>query len=168
MRTINSRMQRFVDEYIIDCSIFKAAERSGYKAATARRLMMRPEIHAAIEQARLERSKRTHVDQDRVLLEVARIAFNDPRKAFDKNGKLLTVDKLPDDVAACVSSIKVTDAGDVKEIKFWDKGRQLDLAARHLGMLVERHIHQFDVAGEMSELEKLAKQAAEYARKKAG
>jgi phage terminase small subunit len=93
-----------------------------------------------------ERIRRVEVDQDRILLEIARLALNDPRRAFDTNGALLPIQDWPDEVAAAVSTIKVNEirdpdgnvVGETKEIKFWDKGKQLELAARHLGMLNDK------------------------------
>jgi inorganic pyrophosphatase/exopolyphosphatase len=45
-------------------------------------------------------------------------------------------------MAACISSIKVTELknkegnvyGELKEVKFWDKVKALDLAMKHLGL----------------------------------
>jgi len=79
------------------------------------------------------------------LEEIGRIAFSDPRCAFDQNGNLLDISDWPDDLAAAVSSLKLREnrrddgtVTSVKEIKFWDKGRQLELACRHLGLFNDR------------------------------
>ncbi|MCK5666178.1 MAG: terminase small subunit [Thiotrichaceae bacterium] len=86
------------------------------------------------------------ITQERVLLEIARLAFHDPRKVFDADNNMLSVQDWPDEVAAAISSIKVieTKTGDkdtvsqLKEIKFWDKGKQIELAAKKLGMLTDK------------------------------
>lgn len=143
---LNAKQQAFCDEYIIDFNATQAAIRAGYSEKTSyshgQRLLNDVEIQKEISKKQIERSKRTEITQDRVLLEIARLAFNDPRKAFDDNNALLPVKQWPDEVAAAVSSIKINEIkdsegnhiGETKEIKFWDKGKQIELAGRHLGM----------------------------------
>jgi phage terminase small subunit len=140
------KQSRFVEEYLIDLNATQAAIRAGYSAKTAGvnadKLLKNIKIKESIQALRAERSEKTGIESSRVLLEIARLAFNDPRKAFDDNGALLPIQQWPDEVAAAISSIKVfeeTNAdGEVvgfnKEIKFWDKNKSLDMASRHLGM----------------------------------
>lgn len=147
---LTARQQKFVDEYLVDLNASKAAVRAGYAekyaGANIDKLLKNTEIASEISKKQIERSKRTEITQDRVLLEIARLAFNDPRKAFDDNNALLPVKQWPDEVAAAISSIKtkeITDSegntvGISQEVKFWDKSKNLDLAARHLGMLNDK------------------------------
>lgn len=147
---LTARQQKFVDEYLVDLNASKAAVRAGYAekyaGANIDKLLKNTEIASEISKKQIERSKRTEITQDRVLLEIARLAFNDPRKAFDDNNALLPVKQWPDEVAASISSIKtkeITDSegntvGISQEVKFWDKSKNLDLAARHLGMLNDK------------------------------
>ena len=87
------------------------------------------------------------VDPDRVLQEAARLAFSDIREAFDEKGKLKPISEWSDEFAAAVSSTKSRrvnlDAADghtdlVTELKVWDKPKNLELLAKHLGLLTER------------------------------
>lgn len=87
------------------------------------------------------------VDPDRVLQEAARMAFSDLREAFDENGKLKDTKDWSDELAAAVSSTKSRrvnlDAADgqtdlVTELKVWDKPKNVELLAKHLGLLTER------------------------------
>jgi phage terminase small subunit len=147
---MNAKQTRFVEEYLIDLNATQAAIRAGYSERTAQeqssRLLSNVMIQNEIASRIKDRERRTEVTHDRVLLEIARLAFNDPRKAFDQSGALLPIQEWPDEVAAAISSIKVNELkdfdgtviGETKEIKFWDKGKQLDLAARHLGMLNDK------------------------------
>jgi hypothetical protein len=58
----------------------------------------------------------------------------------------LPIQDWPAEIAAAVASIKVNEIkdaegqliGETKLVRFWDKGRQLELAAKHLGMLQEK------------------------------
>jgi phage terminase small subunit len=87
------------------------------------------------------------VDPDRVLQEAARMAFSDLRQAFDENGKLKATKDWPDDLAAAVASTKTRtvnlDSADGKtdevvELKVWDKPKNVELLAKHLGLLTEK------------------------------
>jgi len=154
---LEKKQQAFCDEYIIDFNATQAAIRAGYSEKTAYSIgsenLTKPEIQEGIQRCMQERSKRTEVTQDRVLLEIARLAFNDPRKAFDEFGNLLPIQEWPDEVAAAISAIKITelktDDGTrsvLKEVKFWDKGKQIELAGKHLGMFTDN----FNINGKIS------------------
>lgn len=82
--TLNPNQARFVAEYIIDLNATQAAIRAGYSERTAKsqgqRLLTNADIQAAVADALEARGKRTMVTQDRVLLEVSRLAFADIRK----------------------------------------------------------------------------------------
>lgn len=146
---LTAKQQRFVDEYLIDLNATQAAIRAGYSEKTANeqasRMLANVNIQQLIQNAINNRSIKTEITQERVLLEIARLAFNDPRKAFDKNGAILPIKEWPDEVAAAVSSIKINETkvdgvvvGETKEIKFWDKGKQIELAGRHLAMFTDK------------------------------
>jgi len=93
------------------------------------------------------------VTQDRVLLELARIAFSDVGAVYDEYGHLLDVNNLPLGTAAAIASWDVfkknptAGRGTVEHIRirFWDKVRALELLAKHLGLLDDR----LDVSGSL-------------------
>ena len=135
----------FVREYLIDLNATQAAIRAGYSQKTANviasELLTKPDIQLAITNAIKERAERTEITQDRVLIEVARLAFLDIRKAFDANGNLKEIHDLDDDTAAAISGIEVLESvsenGSVtklKKIRLSDKRASLELAGRHLQM----------------------------------
>jgi phage terminase small subunit len=74
MQSLNPRQARFVEEYLIDLSATKAAERAGYSAKSAKslgsRLLGRPAIAAAIREAKERRSGVVEVKQEEVLREL--------------------------------------------------------------------------------------------------
>lgn len=149
---LSEKHKAFCKEYLIDLNATQAAIRAGYSPVSANTfgtaLIKQQRIIDHLKELMDERSKRVEIKQDRVIIEIARLAFNDPRKAFDADGNLLPIQAWPDEVAAAIASIKVletkNDEGTVsqtKEIKFWDKSKNLDLAARHLGMLKDKVEH---------------------------
>lgn len=163
-KTLTERQKRFCQEYVKDLNGAQAAIRAGYSKRTAKeqavRLLTNINLQKYIYHLMKKREKRVEITQDRVLLEIARLAFSDPRKAFDGNGNLLPVQEWPDEVAASISSIKIVETKDnngkksyVKEVKFWDKGKQIELAGKHLGMFIERHVHTIKPAIQVDEID---------------
>ena len=79
MAKLTEKQKRFVEEYLIDLNATQAAIRAGYKVDSARDIgcenLTKPNIAEAIEKALAERSRRTGINQDRVVQELARIAF---------------------------------------------------------------------------------------------
>lgn len=79
MAKLTDKQQRFVDEYLIDLNATQAAIRAGYSAKTAdqqgSRMLANVKVQQAIAERMAERSKRTGVNQDRVVLELAKVAF---------------------------------------------------------------------------------------------
>ena len=73
--------KRFVQEYLIDLNATQAAIRAGYSKKTAQeqasRLLSKVKVQADIQKAMKRRSERTGITQDRVLEELALIAFSD-------------------------------------------------------------------------------------------
>ena len=76
---LTEKQQRFVDEYLIDLNATQAAIRAGYSVKTANEQgsqnLAKLSIQQAIAKQMAERSKRTGINQDRVVLELAKIAL---------------------------------------------------------------------------------------------
>ena len=143
---LTPRQQRFAAEYLVDLNATQAARRAGYSERTAhaqgRRLLQEPHVSAWVNQLLDERSTRLEVTADRVVAELAKIAFADPRSLFDADGVLLPIHRVPNEVAQAIATMEVTtDAGGtlkVTKIRFCDKVAALTLLARHLGMLNDK------------------------------
>ncbi len=102
---------------------------------SASRLSRNVKVRARIDELMAERSSRTGVTADRVVRELARIAFLDPTRLANVNSATIKDDATEDDRAA-ISSVKVKSGEDFteREIKFVDKTKALELLGRHLGM----------------------------------
>lgn len=144
-RSLAPKQAKFVDEYLIDLNATQAAIRAGYSEKTARwiggQLLAKTHVREAIERRMKDRQRRTEITQDRVLIEVARLAFLDIRKAFDAEGNLKAIHDLDDDTAAAISGIEVLESVSengsvtrIKKIRLADKRASLELAGRHLQM----------------------------------
>lgn len=140
---LTKKQKLFVEEYLIDLNATQAAIRAGYSPDTAYSIgqenLKKPEIKNAIDKALAERSRRTGINQDRVLMELARIALLNPANVVDFDEATIREDATVDDLAA-VASVKVkrfpTKEGEgiEREIKFYNKNKALDALGRHLGM----------------------------------
>jgi len=144
---LNDRQARFVAEYLVDLNATQAAIRAGYSARTAysagERLLRNVEVAAAIAEAQAARSRRTEVTADRVVLELARVAFGDPRRvmSWGPGGvKLRPSAELADEDAAIVAEVgeTTTKEGGAVRLKAVDKLGALRLLGQHLGMFGER------------------------------
>ena len=141
MPGLNERQKQFCDEYLIDLNATQAAIRAGYSEKTAYRigaeLLHKTSVSEYIEKRRNAQIKRTEITQDRVLVELAKVAFADGTDfatVGKKNRVTLTpTDDLPPDKRAAVASVKKGAKGAV-EVKTYDKVKALELLGRHLGM----------------------------------
>lgn len=141
-RQLSDQRQRFVDEYLIDLNGTQAAIRAGYSPKTAQeqasRLLSNVMVQEAISKAMAARSRRTGVNQDRVVLELAKIAFVKMTDVVDSNGRIR--EDATDDDLSCIESIKFKESdnefgGSVeREVKIGSKLKALELLGKHLGM----------------------------------
>ena len=138
-----SKQDVFVEEYLVDLNATQAAIRAGYSVKTAceqaSRLLSNVKVQNKIAKAMAERSKRTGINQDRVVMELARIAFVNPQNLINPADASVREDASEDDLA-CIQSVKVktsySDKGDMieREVRLNDKMKALELLGKHLGM----------------------------------
>lgn len=113
----------------------------------ASKLFANVNIQARIAELRVERNKRLEISADRVLLELSKLAFYDPRGFFDEDGRLKPLGELDPDQAAVIGGVetfhKVTgDEGDgmcvTTKIKLPEKKGALELIGRNLKMWTDK------------------------------
>jgi phage terminase small subunit len=108
---LTPKQERFVAEYLIDLNATQAAIRTGYSARTAAsqgaRLLKHGGVAQAVQAAQQARAVRTEITQDRVLQELARIAFFDIRRLYRADGSMKDPCELDADTAAALASIEV-------------------------------------------------------------
>jgi phage terminase small subunit len=84
---LTPKQQRFVEEYMVDMNASDAARRAGYSQRTAARIgfenLQKVQIAAAIDAARIDRSKRVGIEADEVLRGLAAIARADARELIE-------------------------------------------------------------------------------------
>ncbi len=145
-RKLTARQQAYAAAYIVSLNATQAAKEAGYSAKTAsqigERLLRNVEVAAEIERLKRERSERTKIDADRVLQELARIAFFDIGKAFTPDGALKPLDEMDEDTRRALAGLEFVSltsdgehVGTLKKVKIADKLGALGKLAQHLGML---------------------------------
>ena len=153
---LTPKQMRFVDEWLIDFNGKQAAIRAGYSAktaeATAARLLRNVKVQAEISRRQKDLQRRTEISQDRVVKELARIAFADASDYAcietymyeNKDGTLSPLQvvspkdtgALSDDQRAAIAGIKQGANG--IEIKLHDKIKALELLGRHICMFNDK------------------------------
>lgn len=141
---MTKKQKRFCEEYLIDLNATQAAIRAGYSPDTAKAIgcenLTKPDIRAHIDRAMAERSRRTGVNADRVIQELAKIAFVNATDVIDPKTATVKENALPEDMAA-IQSVKVKTFGEdglEREIKMADKLKALEMLGRHLGMFKDK------------------------------
>lgn len=158
---LSDRDAIMVDEFLIDLDAKNAAIRAGYSPKTAAKASewirrdnpTKPKLRAEIDRRLAERSRRTGVTADRVLMELAKIAFANMGDIVDLDtGEYLPDAKAADIAAISTVKIRQTPSTTEREIRLADRNKALELLGRHLGMFEK------DTAAEnKSELSKLDK-----------
>ena len=143
---MTDKQKRFVEEYLIDLNATQAAIRAGYSPKTANeqgnRLLTNVSVQTELNKQMAKRSRRTGVTQDRVVRELAKIAFLDMTQVVDDHGRIRD-DATPED-RACIESIKYkSSSGDQgesveREVKVASKLKALELLGKHLGMYSDK------------------------------
>lgn len=160
---MTKKQKRFIEEYLVDLNATQAAIRAGYSPDTAKSIgsenLTKPDIRAHIDKAMAERSKRTGVNADRVVMELAKIAFVNAVDVIDPETATVKADASGDDTAA-IQSVKVKTFGEdglEREVKMADKLKALELLGKHLGMFKDK-VEVLGLEDEKSKLDDLIRQ----------
>ena len=151
MGNLNPKQDRFCSEYLADLNATQAAIRAGYSPRTARSIgaenLTKPDIQMRIATLRQERVDRTRITADRILQELAVIAFanvGDFLRWSDAGIELIPRDKIDIAKLGAVESLTVAQNGNHRGFKLKLKNciHALDLLGRHLGMFTGNPIAQ--------------------------
>lgn len=149
---LSPKQQRFVAEYLKDSNATQAAIRAGYSRKTAKSQGARLLTNVDIAQAVTKRVEQVGITADVVLGELLRIARADIGQAYGKDGRLLALKDMPEDVRRAISGIDVEEifegygderkpVGNLVKLRFWDKPRTLELLGKHLKLFTEKFEH---------------------------
>lgn len=158
---LTAKQARFVEEYLIDLNATQAAIRAGYSEKNADKigseLLGNTRVREAIDAAKIKRSNKLEITAERVLTEMARMAYYDPLDLIEiardalpdeiadgvtlsEDGKIITglrsardIKYLPEDIRRAIVGWGY-DRNQNFTIKLADKGKALDQLARHLSL----------------------------------
>jgi len=105
------KQERFVQEYLGNAkgNATQAALNAGYSEKTAQeqssRLLTNEAVELAINERQQALREKASITQKRIVEELARIAFLDPRKFFDDDGKLIDIASLDEDTARALGGL---------------------------------------------------------------
>ena len=150
-----ARRAQFVREYLVDLNAGAAALRVGLKAKGAgTRYLRDPRVRAELARQRNVLAERTEVTADRVVEELARVAFADLSRCYGSTGALLDVPQMPEATRRALAGVEVTEVlgGEsapgraTSKVKLLDKLRALELLGKRLGMWTDK----LEVGGSVS------------------
>ena len=160
---LSFRQDRFIDNYIDHNDSYQAAIDAGYgewSAQNASQMLLRNEkIQKEIKRRRLLLKQRLRLSKERVLEAYNKIAFCDVQRAFDLDGNLLPISKMPKEVAFALQGCDITEIyegrGEAKEKvtkikpRFHNKKEALDALSKHLGLFEadKKVIHELGIQG---------------------
>ena len=143
---MTEKQKIFADEYLIDLNATRAyrvaypsVKKDETAAVAAARMLRNVKVAAYIQKRMQQRQERTEITQDRVLQELAAIAF---ARATDfaevKSDRVIIKDtaELTEQQIRAIAGIKEGKFG--IEVKLNDKEKALELLGRHLGMFKDR------------------------------
>ena len=181
MAKLTAKQKIFVDEYLVDLNAtraYKVAYPSCKKEETASvnssRMLRNAKVKEYIDKRMKDREIRTEITQDKVLQELAKIAFANgtdfakvvqksyKKPVFDDEGnptgelkeevyqdvEVVVTDQLPEDKKKAITAIKSTKFGIA--IETGDKVKALELLGKHLGMFKERIEADINNTGEIN------------------
>lgn len=171
----DSRHELFCREYALHKNGTRAYLTAfpGCKPTTARAnssdLLTKADIVTRIREIRRERMDRLEVTHEKILQELAKIAFLDPRSFYAADGSLLPIHDMDPDAVAALEGMKVRvlDDGEGRrigytaEIKHGGKKGALELLMRHREMITDRltadltHAGAIGVTDDVKKLEQL-------------
>lgn len=154
MEKLTPKQKLFVSEYLANGLIAtKAYIAAGYaeKGAevSASKLLRNPKVAAEIAKRQAKRLEKNEITADRVLAEISKMAFFDPRKCFNADSSAKQIPELDDDTAAAIAGFEFIELfegtgddkhafGILKKFKLADKISALTLLARNLKLLTDK------------------------------
>lgn len=139
---LSDQEQLWVKEYVASFNIQQSTLNAGYKNQNyGYELIRKPKIQLAIRREMEARNDRLEITQERVLLEVARLAFGNLSDFFDNWGKgerlvVKSKESISEDAQRAMSSISETIRGNTRTLKFQTHSKQaaLKMLGDYMGM----------------------------------
>ena len=140
MDQLEPKQQAFVEHYLDAMNGTQAAKAAGYAPnsahVTASQLLTKPKVHAAVEAGRIMLMERAAISAEKVIRELADIAFVDPRNVLSWNSAgqvtMKSMDEISEADSHAIKTIETTRSG--AKVTFHSKTKALEDLCRHLGL----------------------------------
>ena len=139
---LTPRQAVFIAEYLIDGNATRAAIAAGFAeasaAVTGAKLLKNSKVSRALALRNARRAGKLEITAERVLGELAKLAFYEPAKLVDGDGDLLPVAEMDESTRAAIASMDVetregkSGASTVRRLRLADKGTNLERLGKHL------------------------------------
>lgn len=151
---LTEKQKLFVNEYLKDLNatraykaVYRNIKSDNVAKAASSRLLASVNVAKEVQKRMGDRAKRTEITQDKVLKEIAALAFTDRTKIVsirsleyqgNKYNRVIISDfsELTEEQKSCISGVKETKYG--IEVTFYNKEKALELLGRHLGMFNDK------------------------------
>lgn len=144
LRSLSDQHKLFVEYYLIHFNGARAARDAGFEPSNAKIqaccLMRDPLIKARVKERSAEIIGEIKEEQLRIFRELMNLGHSKIRDLYNPDGRLKPLDDWPEEIAACVASIKQVVKGTGKnkqrslEVKLWNKNQALDILSRVTGL----------------------------------
>lgn len=147
---LTGKRDLFAREYLKDLHAANAARRAGYSPTSCDsgeggRLLADPLVQDHIAELAAERNTELKIEAREVLLELQRLAMQDPAALVDENEVPHKLTDIPIDLRRTIASVEIEEmyagrgeerasVGRLHKIKFWNKNHALESLGRHLAL----------------------------------
>lgn len=154
MSKSESRAEIFAREYVLDLNGSRAAIAAGYSEkgadVAASRMLANAKVKTLIAKLTEKKFNKLDISAERILQELARLAFVDIRNLFDESGALRAIHELDEDTARAIAGIdheklfehfgkgQAKHVGTTAKIKLADKTRALQLLGQYRKLFTEK------------------------------
>ena len=143
---LTEKQKLFCKYYLISLNATEAATKAGYSKKTAKETghenLTKPHIRDYIDARMAKRSEKLEITADKVVKEIAKIAFANATDYIDiENGRVDIKDLTKIDTTAIAAAEEIFDKDGIKlgvKLKFHDKTKSLDMLMRHMGQYKDK------------------------------
>lgn len=154
-RKLTAKQEAFCREYVLCNNAAKAAINAKYSKKTARTIgqnnLTKVDIQARIKELQTPVLKKFKVTQERLIQELAMIAFSDNKNMYDEDKKLLSIPEMPEEIRRTISGFDQGVIG-VSKVKQSDKLKAIELLGKTNA--ISMFSETVNIKGDLSEVSK--------------
>lgn len=152
LNDLNERQYIFCKEYITNGNNAAAAARvAGYPESRSADLLKSPSIQAEMRRTLKILTMRHEVTADRIIEELAAIAFLDIADVLNDDGTIKPISQIPQKARRAIAGLDIAEiferegntkilAGHLKKFKIHSKEKALELLGKYLGMFTDKAV----------------------------